>query len=496
MSARRISTAFAATLFTIYLALGVPVLLLLPNEGALQWIALAVLHECLALGIAIDLSELLFGLLLPPTVHPRAEACGTPSIRVAVLYLCCDDVDSESLESLNQFRSADVFILDDSQTSASRHAADASGFMVVRRGDRTAYKAGNLNHWLESYGGSYDYFVVLDSDSIITPTAVGELVAYAEAAANRDVAIVQSSILPRAGNRLQRYLSSQHAVRNRILCHLYDAIGWTLSHGHNNLHRTAAILLIGGLDTTATCEDTATSLRLSRHGWRVIFVETTSYDAEPKDILAFRRRHVRWARQTIDVIAAMRLDVGISQGLLMARHVLGYVLPSAGTASIALFLLYSTFSSATWVPARAQVLETAFAYAFVGSLLTIALLRMLLCVRAGQRVGVLLLSSALHSAAVAFCCMHVVVGILQSLVRQRVGFAPTGKAKGMPPTFRTLLYSMAGPWGVYASVGVTTAIRASTVGAVKLFWLGCFVGSPLVLWLFHRDQKRSEEATP
>ncbi|HKS21665.1 MAG TPA: glycosyltransferase family 2 protein [Thermoanaerobaculia bacterium] len=489
----RIAAAFAGTLLGIYLLLGVTALLLLPTAEPLPWLALAVLHECLLLGIAIELTELLFGLLLPARVYARTPVLDRARLRVAVLYLCCDDVDDESLDSLRSLRDVDVFVLDDSRTEASRRQTDRSGFTVIRRSDRAAFKAGNLNHWLRAYGERYEYFIVLDSDSVIFADAVWELVEYAEASENRDVAIVQSTIVARADNRFQRCLAVQAPLRNRILSRLYDAIGWTLSHGHNALHRTAAIRSAGGFDISASCEDTATSLRLLHCGWRIILVPTVSYDAEPRDIVAFRRRYVRWARQTIDVIAAMKLRVRVSSALLMVRHVLGYLLPIVGTASLVLFLVGSPRRLAPGVPsisAAAQTLGSVFAVGLATSIAAILLLRLVLSLRAGQSVKMFLASALLNGAAVAFCSPHTALGMLRSLARGPVAFRPTGAAAAPPPTCSRLWLEMAGAWAVYVAVAVIAMRKPfDQLGTLPLFWLVCFVGSPPLLWLFHRDQR-------
>ena len=303
---------------------------------------------------------------------------------------------------------------------------------------------------------------MLDSDSIMTSDAVWDLVAHAEAPENRDVAIVQSTIFPRGGNCFQRYASTHVPVRNRILSRLHDAIGWTLSHGHNNLHRVAAIRAVSGFDTAATCEDTTTSLRLLRDSWRIILVETASYDAEPPDIAAFRRRHVRWARQTIEVVGALKLQVGLAPALLMVRHVLAYLLPIAGTMSLALFLTGKTSRGPlpgipSLGPETARLLGSVFVFALCGSLVAIALLRILHCVLARQRLRALFLSSLLNSAAVAFCCAHTALGLLRSLLRRRVVFTPTGAAKRLAPTFLQLLRSMPITWIVWLAVAAMAA---------------------------------------
>jgi glycosyl transferase family 2 len=202
---KRISLWFAVVMLGLYLILSVPVLVLTTADTFLARLIFTVLNELLVLGIALDLAELTFAFLLPPTRHPIASEIDTLHTRVAVLYVCCDDVDEESLQSLARLGGVDVFILDDSQCPNSRQQLDRSGLKVVRRSGREGFKGGNLNHWLEHYQNRYKYFVVLDSDSIVKAEAIWELVAFAEHPQNRDVAIVQSSIYPRPGNLFQRF---------------------------------------------------------------------------------------------------------------------------------------------------------------------------------------------------------------------------------------------------------------------------------------------------
>jgi cellulose synthase/poly-beta-1,6-N-acetylglucosamine synthase-like glycosyltransferase len=490
MSGKIAGAAFGTTIVAIYLTLGIPALLLLPIDDPLSSLGLALLHECLALGVAMELAELLFGLFLRRRAHSRVPVLDRGSIRVAVLYLCCDDVDVESMASLKHLQNVDVFVLDDSKTAEARQFVDHSGSRVIRRADRHGFKAGNLNHWLCAYGQNYDYFVVLDSDSLMTSEAVWELVAYAEASENRDVAIVQSRTIARPGNRFQTYLAIPAPMRNRILLRLYDAIGWTLSHGHNNLHRTAAIRSTGGFDTTASCEDTATSLRLLREGWRVILVETTTLDAEPRDVVSFRRRYMRWARQTVDVISAMKVDVPLSLALLMTRHALAYLLPIVGIVSLALALGGAT-AIVLPVSERTYMLGAVSAWTIPGSLLTILILRISLCVQAGGRLRSFFPSMVLSGALIAFCGVHTALGMLRSLARERVGFTPTGATTTLAPTLPRLFRAMAAPWIAYAAVAVLAVWNApSGAGALQVFWGACFVGSPLLLWFFHREWRR------
>jgi len=123
--------------------------------------------ELLYVGVAYDLAEVLIAVVASPLQTPRQPSL-TTAPPVALLVTVCDDVHPDLWEQLNQtYPNVQVFILDDSQDPAQRALVDRSGYMVVRRGTCSAFKAGNLNHWLDQYGTSYKYFAILDSDSKI-----------------------------------------------------------------------------------------------------------------------------------------------------------------------------------------------------------------------------------------------------------------------------------------------------------------------------------------
>jgi cellulose synthase/poly-beta-1,6-N-acetylglucosamine synthase-like glycosyltransferase len=182
---------------------------------------------------------------------------------------------------------------------------DSLGHPTLRRLRRDGFKAGNLNHWLSTYGASYDYFLVLDSDSVVSPSSVTELLLYAEHPDNSRIAIFNT--VPSCWNtyaRLPRLLSIWIPLKNRIRLILDNLAATTFSNGHSNLHRTRAVLQVGGFDERFVAEDVSLTLHLLRAGFRSVLTNVEGLEAEPEHIYSFVRRQQRWAAQAIEVASA------------------------------------------------------------------------------------------------------------------------------------------------------------------------------------------------
>jgi membrane glycosyltransferase len=499
-TARCIAGTFLGAVLSFYLVLCVPVLVFAPSRSSLTWVLFAVSYSCLALALALDLSEVGLGSALPPHAHPKLDHVCRNQTRVAVLYVCCDDHDLEALRNLRKLAGVDVYVLDDSEVPASCEPTDLPGLQVVRRKGRLGFKAGNLNHWLELYGANYRYFIILDSDSLISTEAIWELVAYAEHPGNRDVAIVQSSIQPRPGNQFQQLLGCHAGPRLHVLRRLHDRIGWSLSHGHNNLHRVAAILAVGGFGLAASCEDTVVSLDLVRQGWRIILVDTASHDAEPESAFSFRRREVRWGRQTAEIIRAFSGRVTWLHKCLLARHLLSYLSP---LLSVALLGLISTTAelrrSGGWRSLHSglhtgpQGIATAvLSCAVLGPFVLLMLLRWRLFRISGGDLRTFLSSGLLAGALAAFCCLQVTTGMARSFLFSCSRFIPTGKRAHRDLRLTGFWHSMIGSWMLYAALALVFMARSGLAFlSLNLFWIATLVAAPAVLWHFHRDQRRA-----
>jgi len=489
---------FGLLVFALHSTICVPFIIGLPIPLNFITLLAAVFHVLISLGLALDLAELLLSCVLSPKDH-----CGLPNVdastrtRVAILYVCCDDTDPLALEKLSALSDFDLYILDDSRTEESQSIIDATSFTVIRREDRQGYKAGNLNYWLQRWGRPYDYFVVLDSDSIMTPAAVWHLLRYAEHPQNKNVAIVQACIMPRTGNLFQEVMSTSASVRERVFTRLHGRIGWALSHGHNNLHRTQAVLDAGGFPTDASCEDTLLTLSLAARGWDIIYVDVVTHDAFPIHVIAYRRRQIRWARQTVEAILASRVRSKLSHGLLMARHLFSYLLPSLCLASLASAAAVGVcgryglaFSSSipTILSEQCEWMSRAFTISLL-CFLTIVILRAFVLHRDGTPLRRMPTEIVLMVAVTGFCSFSVLYGMLASFLGRRVGFTPTGSSCEGRLHLVEIIRQMLIPWAIYTCVSLCILSFALPN---KLVFLSIFAvllaASPVILRSFHMDQ--------
>jgi len=506
MRPRTIATAFGACTLALYSVLSAPVLTSMPAHPTAWWIVFVVLFELMAASVAFEVAELVWGICLPAVRHPCAREVPPDSVRVAVLYLCCDDVDDIALAGLHQFRDFDVFILDDSIDPQCRERVDRTGLRVVRRGRRTGFKAGNLNHWLFRWGKLYEYFVILDSDSLMSSQAVWQLVAYLEHPANRDVAAAQSMVLSRPGNLFQQTVGAWTAMRRRILCRLHERIGWSLSQGHNIVHRTRAVLGEGGFDLAASCEDTLVSLNLVRSGWRILTVDVVSHDAEPSNALRYRRRHLRWAGQTVEAIASVRGALPLGLVFLMIRHVLCYLRPACCILllGVAIQLAPQIGVRDAWQGMLAD-LRFAPGHALSGGILYVAMatfgaLAILqlahgLCSGIGGRR--FLAAFMLGGAMVSFCGLLVPMTMLRSMLGRPVDFTPTQSTAQRTPSGSELVKVIVAPWLIYVGLAIRMCLNPGLLATgFSALWVLILVGYPLVLWAFHLDQRGAGSEVP
>jgi len=282
----------------------------------------------LTIGIAMDLSDYTCILSVRVPLLPRRVEAIQRRPSVALLIVVCDDLVPEALAQLGTqtYSNATVFVLDDSMQAQNKLKVDQFGFTVVRRDNKGGAKAGNLNHWLKHFGRFYDYFVVLDSDSILPADFVERMLLYAEHPANQNIAIFNS--LPECwnrGNRFPRLLSAATPFRNWCRLRLENLETTTMSSGHNNLHRTFAVMQAGGFDENLIAEDIALSLTLLRHDYRSVLTDIHAFEAEPEHVFSFVRRQRRWASQTIQAASASWGPLPLSVRFRLFKLVWGYL---------------------------------------------------------------------------------------------------------------------------------------------------------------------------
>lgn len=254
---------------------------------------------------AIVFSKRIVSLFVKPFPLPKLNALARKP-RVAVLYTTMNDVVPDCVDAIRQTYPVDVYMLDDSSDPYKRAIVDdlarRHGFRILRRPERKGFKAGAINSWLGQYGVHYDYFVLLDADSILPPDWIEEALKYAEHPENADLAIFQGLIniwntdkpFPRA--LAATTLLGQDEWERRVSGY----VGAVFCYGHNVMLRTKPVLEIGGLVEDYVSEDFATAVKLASAGHGSVFVPLHTWEAMPENVRGFVKRQTKWTRGSME----------------------------------------------------------------------------------------------------------------------------------------------------------------------------------------------------
>jgi hypothetical protein len=455
--------------------------------------------EIMFAGLAYDLTEGLFALFSIPLFVPCLEKLQQHP-PVALLMTVCDDVRTDRWNQLEQdYPNYDVFILDDSSDSAQQALVDLTGYKTLRRKDRHAYKAGNLNHWWDQFGDHYKYFVVLDSDSLIGPHFITRMVMYAEHPRNAKIAIFQSRILPVGATTLfARTLGQVAPLRLYVLERFSNRAGLILSWGHNHLVRTELLQEIHGFHESISPEDTTLSLILGAKGYSICLVDVDSYDTDPQDIFAFGQRISRWAGQTAEVFKLPWGESPFRLKLLLCYHLYSYLIHNV----YAVLLLMTAWGfDSRGITAREMPnfmkWDTAYFWPWGMILLGLILIwlaqlciRFLVALRSGVPIKAFLIHMLLATAITGFIGVSVNLSILRVITGRKLHFDPTNaKGTARPASFSRQLKLM-GIGLVLAAFILTGMLFRNRLLFFSLnsLWLVFWLLTPYTLWLFHRDQ--------
>lgn len=228
--------------------------------------------------------------------------------KVAILYTTMNDYKYEAIRSFltQNYSNYDIYILDDSTDEKIKKEIDSilkrykGKLKIIRRNNRKAFKAGNLNNALEMIHLSYEYFAVCDSDTVLPVDFIFKLVPYFSV--DKSIAFIQ------ANNRANPRPESGFA---KELCHSIDCVwkyyqpalnrfGFVMFLGHSALIRTDVWKEVGGFPDTVT-EDMAFSSIVREKGYKGIFVEDViCYEDFPLNYTRFLRRNERWTKGTTE----------------------------------------------------------------------------------------------------------------------------------------------------------------------------------------------------
>jgi membrane glycosyltransferase len=267
---------------------------------------------------AYNIAVIVFGTLYRRKAAERAElasaleaaAAGKEMPAVALLYTTCNDfVETSVISCVEQdYEHYRLYILDDGSNPEHRAridafaAAHANRVQVVRREDKRAYKAGNLNYALATVARE-PFFALVDADEILPKNFLKALVPRIQAMP--DCGFIQANHCsnPAAETALARDLGAGVDSHWRWYHPLRNDYGFVMLLGHGALIRRQTWLDAGGFPELVS-EDLAFALRARESGWRGRFAEDVlCWEEFPSDVRAFRVRHMKWTRGTCEFLS-------------------------------------------------------------------------------------------------------------------------------------------------------------------------------------------------
>ncbi|RYF85927.1 MAG: glycosyltransferase [Chitinophagaceae bacterium] len=229
----------------------------------------------------------------------------------------------------------EIQVLDDSTDETSciidqlaKHVEQKGiAISVVRRKNRTGYKAGALQHGLSLCKG--DYIAIFDADFQPSPSFLRDMLPHFM---NEKVGLVQArwGHLNRGQNfltQIQTYLLDMHFQVEQA--GRYKAGHFINFCGTAGVWRKQCIIDAGGWDGEVLSEDLDLSYRAQLKGWKIVYDESVEVPAQlPSVIEAFKIQQFRWtkgiaqtARKSLGKVFSM--PVSFRKKIHAAFHLLG-----------------------------------------------------------------------------------------------------------------------------------------------------------------------------
>ncbi len=183
-----------------------------------------------------------------------------------------------------------------------------------RRDIHKDFKPGNISDWLILHDGCrYDYFFVLDADSLMVPNTMDKLLRIADHPQNDDIGHFQCQT-----DIVHDFTHLSHLAKiNLKFCErlifktTYAVFGQWISYGHSNLIRTQAFIR-ADLPTDELSHDVFDIALLDRAGYRsVLLSDITVYEEAPANYLEAHKRDRRWTQGSLSACKLL-LDDRIS----------------------------------------------------------------------------------------------------------------------------------------------------------------------------------------
>jgi membrane glycosyltransferase len=216
-------------------------------------------------------------------------------------YLLCDSTDPEICRQEEQ-------IVERLLPEFGFNRGPLGRLFLVRRADRTNFKAGNIMNFLDQHGDGYDFMVVLDADSVMLGKSIERLILTLQE--HPRMGILQTLMIPiRSATPFARAMQYSTArclplyAKGMLWFYDRDSVYW----GHNALIRVAPFREHCRLPTlpgkpplggTIMSQDIVEAAFLGRAGWEVGWLMDGggSFDELPANILTYGQRDRRWCQ--------------------------------------------------------------------------------------------------------------------------------------------------------------------------------------------------------
>jgi membrane glycosyltransferase len=229
-----------------------------------------------------------------------------------------------------RLRNIDLFVLSDTQdpaiaaeevrafTALRARAAAGCALHYRRRTTNTGRKVGNLAEFCATWGGSYDYMIVLDADSLMGAGAIATLIGLMDA--NPGTGMVQTVPYPVGREtlfaRVQQFsarLYTPMLVEGLTFWQEGDGNYW----GHNAIVRIAPFVahcrlpVLPGREPFGgeiLCHDVVEASLMRAAGWDVWVLPQVleSYEALPANLVDFASRERRWCQGNLQHSGLLR----------------------------------------------------------------------------------------------------------------------------------------------------------------------------------------------
>jgi cellulose synthase/poly-beta-1,6-N-acetylglucosamine synthase-like glycosyltransferase len=391
------------------------------------WILLTSFYAC------FHITTFLFSIIVKK-IYIDMPRVYTETPRVAILYTCMNDAKEKAVAAcLDQsYPNFAVYVLDDSTASEEQQFVDnllrkyENRFSIIRRGDRSGYKAGNLNNALGLIGNLYTYVCVVDSDEIIPTTFIRELVSILEG--NENLGFVQASHRQYSVTDYSKLISDNIDLHWKYFFPARNMFGFVYSYGHGVLLRTAALLKIGCFPEIAS-EDIAVSTKLREAGYKGCYAyDVEALEETPPSYQAFRRKNKKIVAGTLEFFTKFYWQFFRSKNVTFTEKLDLFF--SLMVIYLPILFLFYVFSSFSLIPNRNELINMTAVFndgyfiwfLFISVFAPLIYLLPSLIKSPGKviihilRMGTIHLSTCAQTTAIA----------MKWLVDKKTGFIPTG----------------------------------------------------------------------